>query len=295
MKQRAGNLFMEILIDPDAGFCPGVRHAVRILQERFAADRDLVCLGPLIHNRRELDRLADHGLETVEQAAIDDRDRSLGMQDKTLFLRTHGVGESVYHKLEDLNVKYIDATCGIVKSVQKLAKSYATKGYQVIIIGKKGHPEVEGLLGHCQGRGRVVSQEEDLKLIDDKAKTLIIAQTTIGKDKFAKWSGALGERIRSVTVKDTTCRYIGKRQDDIRAFASSVDVLIFVGGKESSNSQVLFELCKRENRKSYKIEYPEEIDAGWFAKSRRVGVTGGASTPVWQLTEVRDYILELSA
>ncbi len=281
---------MEIIIDPRAGFCPGVRRAISQVETRLQRGEALTALGPLIHNQREIDRLALLGLETVSQEVADQPDKLAGLRGREIFIRTHGVGTALQTNLHDAGFTVIDGTCSTVKRVQKMAAEHYRLGEQIVIIGKKGHAEVIGILGHCENQGIVAADETDLAEIDPERATFVIAQTTIGGEQFERMCGLIAGHVRQVTFADTTCPFISRRYDQIAGFAGSVDLLIFVGGRESSNSRVLFEICRQKNPRSYRIESPAELDRAWIHPQDLIGITGGASTPYWQFEEIRDLL-----
>ncbi len=284
---------MRVIIDSHAGFCPGVKRAVALVEERLAAGKKITALGALIHNDREIGRLQDKGLCTVPQNLAED-DRTLhALAGQEVLVRTHGVGMAVAQRLHENGVIAVDGTCPTVARVQRSVAEYHHKGYQIVIIGKKDHAEVIGLSGHCDHRGVVIESREDITRIDPKRPTLVVAQTTIGAEKFAALSAEVAASHKDAQILDTTCRFISRRYDQVRTFAAAVDVLIFVGGRESSNSRVLFEICQQNNPRSHKIESPQELMACWFDRADVVGISGGASTPVWQFEEVRQLILTL--
>ena len=283
---------MQILIDHQAGFCPGVRRAIEIVEKHLKAGELITALGALIHNQREIDRLTKLGLQTIDQKQAESPEELDGLKGRELLVRTHGVGETVQIRLQESGLKVVDGTCPTVRRVQKLIALHHQRGDQIVIIGKANHAEVIGLLGYCDNQAIVVETEADIASIDPEQPTLVVAQTTTGLDHFKNLSELIGRRVQQFNSIDTTCRFIGRRHEHIRDFAENVDVLIFIGGKESSNSRVLFEICRQANPRSHKIESPQELDQAWFQPADRVGITGGASTPVWQFEEIRDYLLQ---
>jgi 4-hydroxy-3-methylbut-2-enyl diphosphate reductase len=282
---------MRVLIDAQAGFCPGVRKAVAQVEDLLQQGKPVTALGSLIHNQREIDRLAGLGLNTVAQESASQPKVLARLQGSQLFVRTHGVGERVRGDLDAAGFSVIDGTCPTVQRVQRLIVRHHQRGEQIVIIGKKGHAEVLGFLGHCGNKGLVIETEADIAAIDPEKPTLILAQTTVGRDRFENLTALIRARVRSAESIDTTCRFIGRRHEQVRKFAAEVDVVIFVGGRESSNSRVLFEMCSQINSRSYKIESPAELDFTWFKREDLVGITGGASTPLWQFEEIRAILL----
>jgi len=284
---------MRVIIDRQAGFCPGVKQAINTAEQRLDAGKMITALGSLIHNDREIGRLQEKGLHTVSQSLADDDEALKSLAGQEVLVRTHGIGAKVYERLEKSGIITLDGTCPTVKRVQKKVTEHHLRGEQIVIVGKKGHAEVIGLLGHCDGQGIVVEESQDLDHIDASRPTLVVAQTTVGQGVFQTLSEQVAARVKRAKIVDTTCRFISRRYEQIREFASSVDVLIFIGGRESSNSKVLFEICRAENARSFKIESAQELDPAWFEQASAVGITGGASTPVWQFEEVQQHILSL--
>ncbi|MBN2357418.1 4-hydroxy-3-methylbut-2-enyl diphosphate reductase [candidate division KSB1 bacterium] len=289
VRMGAKTMNPEVIIDPDAGFCPGVKRAIKLIDEELTHG-DLVAIGPVIHNQRELQRLSEKGLKTVPQETISDKVDS-NLQAQKVLIRTHGIGPDIRQRLQQADLQIVDATCPIVKKVQKMVVDFHRQGYQIAIIGKKGHAEVLGLLGHCDHQVVVIASESDVESLDTKRKTLVLAQTTIGKKKYDHLLEQIKKRVPDVVAHDTNCRYISERYDQVGEFARSVDVLIFVSGKESSNAQVLFDICRQQNKNAYKIESTEEINSQWFKHAGRIGISGAASTPGWQFDQVREYLL----
>lgn len=279
------------MIDDHAGVCSGVRRAIEIADKQLAEGSQLVALGHLIHNDVEMDRLARKGLHTVDQDGMSTGKIHIEeINDKQLLIRTHGVGVDLRSKLLDAGIELIDATCPTVRHVQKLIEKYFSDGYQIVIVGKKSHPEVQGLQGHCQNMAIVISSMKDLSGIDYHRKTFLVAQTTASPAVFFDVYNKIKGKIADLVVKDTTCNIINRRHQYIRDFAASCDVILFVGGKQSSNTRVLSEICRSVNPRTFRIESPTDINHEWFKESEKIGISGGASTPTWQLHEVKDYL-----
>jgi 4-hydroxy-3-methylbut-2-enyl diphosphate reductase len=260
----------------------------------LADQSKLLALGPLIHNERELERLGEIGLETIEQDSVERPQKLRDLKDRTLFIRTHGLSPHIREKLQRAGAVLIDGTCPRVRRVQELIEQHYSQGFQILIVGKAEHPEVLGLLGHCDQLGVVLEKESDLTGIDYGRPSLLIAQTTVNPAQFQKWKQMLSERIEHLIDVDTTCPQINARHEKLRAFAASVDVLLMVGGSKSSNTGVLFEICKAVNPRSYRIERPENISDSWLLGAYLVGVTGSASTPYWQLKDVKTRLQEFA-
>lgn len=281
---------MKILIDPHAGFCPGVAQAVHRVETVLAAEGRATVLGSLIHNPREVERLQKLGLNTESQALINHPAQLAARSDQPIFIRTHGLAADAFRDLQTGAARIEDATCSVVRRVQKMVAEQSSQGRRIVIIGKKGHAEVIGLAGHA-AESVVVQDETDLDPERLQGPLAVFCQTTVDRIKFLY----LAEKIKSLhpdtLVFDTTCRYINRRREVVTAFAATVDVFLLVGGADSSNSQILFTACRSVNARSYKIETVQEIDSTWFLPTDTVGISGGASTPLWQLEEIRNHLL----
>lgn len=276
-------------VDEHAGFCAGVARAIALAEKSLAAGQ-LLSIGPIIHNPLEVARLERRGLRTVAQERVEGSDPE-SLPARRVLVRSHGISEALRTSLESAGLELIDGTCPIVCKVQQLVKSYCAQGYRVVIFGKKDHPEVRGLVGHCpQGAVVVGSVEEAQQLGPSEEPTVLVAQTTAPESVFTQVADVLQQRIPALKVHDTTCRSVRRREKSIAVFAQAHEVLVFVGGKESSNSRQLFSICQQHNRRSFWIEGPQEVQAEWFAAVGSVGVTGGASTPYWLLRQVADII-----
>jgi len=280
---------MRIIIDRHAGVCTGVRKAIKIAEQYLEENQSLYALGALIHNQKEIERLKAKGLDTVPQESVENDAHPDYLRDRPILIRAHGISKNLREKLNAVHANIIDGTCVIVRRIQKTVEDYYRKGYQIIIVGKKGHPEILGLLGQCNNEGIVLQEQEDLSRIRN-VKSLLISQTTLSPDKFYYFRDQVQQRVDDVTVIDTICRQISNRHDRVREFARSVDVVLFVGGKNSSNTGVLHGISLKENPRSYRIESAKDIDPSWLRPEDTVGITGGASTPVWQLEQVRDEL-----
>ncbi len=280
---------MKIIIDPHAGPCGGVKRAIRMVERRLQDHNDIVSIGPLIHNNAEVERLRNKGLETVEQEQVEGGDVST-IKGKRVFIRSHGISEELMQALQDSAAEVFDGSCPKVIAIQKMIRREYDAGRQIVIIGKPGHPEVVGLNGHCDNKGVVIASEKDFDKIDFSRPIFLVSQTTISHRKFIDLMEKMLQITSDIVVKDTVCRQVMNKHEDLRNFAASVDVLLLVGGKQSSNTAVLFELAKSVNPSSYWIEAEKDIDLKWLGSAETVGVSGSASTPMWQMEKIRDYL-----
>ncbi|MDH7514764.1 MAG: 4-hydroxy-3-methylbut-2-enyl diphosphate reductase [Bacteroidota bacterium] len=290
---------MTITVDPYAGFCWGVVRTIRIAEEELARGNALVCLGDLIHNPQELARLKRLGLRTVAHEDLS------GIPPGTkILVRAHGEPPETYRRARDLGLEVIDATCPVVTRLQERIRRYADEGYQVVIFGKKDHAEVVGLRGVIHDACVVVKNaEEAMRFVDPHRKTVLFSQTTMDKPTFNAVREAIETLISSsrktvpnreaveFQAKDTICGQVAGREHKLREFAVSNDVVLFVAGKNSSNGQVLFDICRKANSRSHFIEDETEISLSWFEGAERIGISGATSTPKWLMAHVAESIV----
>jgi (E)-4-hydroxy-3-methyl-but-2-enyl pyrophosphate reductase len=280
---------LKTVIDSHAGPCPGVRRALRLLEQELRQHDGSVALGDVIHNPAEVARLEAAGLKTVGQEQVEQGNFD-DVRGRRVFIRSHGVSEQLLRSLEQEKAVIIDATCSTVAKIQKKIRSYFEQGYQILIVGKAGHPEVKGLKGYCQDQAVIISSESDFNKIDGTAKSLLVAQTTVDPSLFKKIGDQLKERLTDLTILDTTCRQVSQRHQNIRNFASEVDVVLLVGGKNSSNTQVLLQAAREINQRTFWIESSADLKKEWFLDQDTIGITGSASTPMWQLYEIQHAV-----
>jgi 4-hydroxy-3-methylbut-2-enyl diphosphate reductase len=282
---------MKVVIDPRAGFCGGVKRVVRIAERELASShRPVLSLGDVIHNEREISRLEALGLHSTDDSILerkpDDAPR--------LLIRAHGETPDIFERAQSQGYAIIDGTCPVVTRSQNIARAHYLAGEQVVIIGKRYHPETKGIVGHCDDDAAVVFERTDVARLNPDRKTFVLAQTTIPADWFAERVAWVRERCRQVIVENTICRFVLGRDRDLRRFAAEVDLLIFVGGTRSSNTRSLFEVCRRVNSRSHLIVDENEIDFAWLRPDDVVGVSGSASTPRWQIEQVAEFLEHLT-
>ena len=279
---------MKIVIDPGAGFCPGVAHTIRLAEEFLQKKTDLISLGSLIHNSAEINRLQQLGMKSLEHHSLSQLEAPA-----TVLTRAHGEPPSVFQDLEKKNLNIVDGTCQIVRKSQHKIRSYSQRGYQVIFIGKKDHPEAIAIAGYCQHPMIIVERPDDLEEIDPRQKTVVFAQTTISPSFFDSILQSMKKKGLTFTTENTICKYIKKRDEAINQLTSKSEVVIVVGGRNSSNTSVLFQQCRAINARTYWIEDPADLQQEWFDNVKQVGITGGTSTPKWMLEKVRQGIENL--
>ncbi len=280
---------MQIEIDSGSGFCFGVTTAIRKAEEELAGGKTLYCLGDIVHNGMECERLRRMGLITINH---DEMSRLEGVK---VLLRAHGEPPETYALAQRNKIEIIDATCPVVLQLQRRIKQKfdSNPDAQIVIFGKPGHAEVLGLVGQTNGRAIVVANLDDVKALDFNRDIYLYSQTTKSLDEFHRIIDYIQEHISpEATFKsfDTICRQVANRMPNVSAFARRHDLILFVCGRKSSNGRVLFNECKSVNPNSRLIEGPEEIDPSWLEGVETVGICGATSTPKWLMEQCRDRI-----
>lgn len=282
---------MVIEIDNGSGFCFGVTTAIKKAEEELAAGKKLYCLGDIVHNGMECERLRRMGLITINH------DEMKTLRNVKVLLRAHGEPPETYELARQNNIEIIDATCPVVLQLQRrIKKQYdANPDAQIVIFGKPGHAEVLGLVGQTNSRAIVIAHFEDVTRLDFSRDIYLYSQTTKSLDEFHRIIDYIQSHISpDATFKsfDTICRQVANRMPNISTFASRHDLVLFVCGRKSSNGRVLFDECKSVNPNSHLIEGPEEIDTSWLQGVNTIGICGATSTPKWLMEECRDAILQ---
>lgn len=279
-----------IEIDKDSGFCFGVTTAIRKAEEVLDHEGRLYCLGDIVHNAAEVERLRQKGLVTITH---DDLCR---LKDVKVLLRAHGEPPSTYDTARRNNIEIIDATCPVVLQLQRRIKKAweESRGNerQIVIYGKTGHAEVNGLVGQTSGEAIVVQNPDELHKIDFSRPIELYSQTTKSLEGFREMVELIGRRSGDTGFRwsDTICRQVANRMTGIQKFASSHDVVIFVSGAKSSNGKVLYNACRQVNPRTYLISSPDELDPLWTAGAESVGICGATSTPAWLMEQTRDRL-----
>lgn len=289
-----------IEIDRKSGFCFGVVKAIGAAEEGISSEEPVHCLGDIVHNSQEVQRLSDMGLKVIT------REEMKHMAGTRVMIRAHGEPPETYELARKQNIRVIDATCPIVLKLQQRVKKGAQEmqeaGGFVYILGKEGHAEVVGLLGQTGRRAKVIQDRDDLKDADFSRPSRLYAQTTEDPEKLKKVAGYIEERYRAAgldpavmfKVHDTICRQVSNRGVEIREFAGRFDLVVFVSDPKSSNGKQLFEICRNSNRLSYFVTGPDDLKSEWFTSVERVGICGATSTPQWVMEAVRERIKEMS-
>ena len=279
---------MRIEIDEGSGFCFGVTRAIKKAEEELGQRPTLYCLGDIVHNGKECDRLKKLGLVTIDHAELE----KLG--DTKVLLRAHGEPPQTYETAARNNIEIIDATCPVVLHLQeRIKKEFASlhaDEKQIVIYGKNGHAEVLGLVGQTGGKAIVIETLEDAARLDFSKDISLYSQTTKPLDGFQKIVAYIQTHISpnaTFHYYDTICRQVANRMPHIREFATRHDVILFVCGKKSSNGRVLFNECRSVNPRSYMIDTADEIDFSWLDGCASVGICGATSTPKWLMEECK--------
>lgn len=282
---------MKVTIDDKSGFCFGVVQAIERAEESIKGGRRVYSLGDIVHNRVEVQRLGELGLATVSQAEFAE------LRGQRVLIRAHGEPPATYETARRNDIEIIDATCPVVARLQQRVKeAYAqmqSLGGRVVILGKRGHAEVVGLIGQIDGDATVVEGLDDLGTIDYSRPVYLLSQTTQSLSLFDRVAEEIRRRASDaaqVVVKDTICRQVANREPHLREFARGFDVVVFVSGRKSSNGKVLFEVCLGENPRTHLVEDASELSSGWFEGAVSVGVCGATSTPKWLMTQVAEAI-----
>lgn len=291
---------MNIEIDTKAGFCFGVDNSISQAEKEIAIGRKLYCLGEIVHNEIENERLRALGIEII------DMEQFQQLKDATVLLRAHGEPPSTYRIAKENNIELIDTTCAVVEQLQhKIFCSYEEvieKGGQIVVYGKRNHPEVIGLVGQTNDEAITVESLEDLDAIDFNKPVQLFSQTTKSEVAFQKIEREIKTRIKenganpddTLVSKQTICKQVTKRAPYLESFATRFDVVIFVAGKNSSNGRVLSEVCKSVNENTFTVSSPDELQVEWFHQVKSIGITGATSTPLWLLEEIADQIRNFS-
>lgn len=282
----------QVEIDADSGFCFGVTRAISKAEEELRRSGRLYCLGDIVHNSDEVDRLRRMGLETISHEQMAE------LRNVKVLLRAHGEPPATYETARRNGIEIIDATCPVVLRLQQRIKAAydSPERPQIVIYGKHGHAEVNGLLGQTDGNARVVETAEDLKSVDPDRPTLLYSQTTKSLDGLRQISDHLARRMNpdvKFSSYDTICRSVANRVDKLREFARRHDVILFVAGRKSSNGHFLFERCRDENPRTIFISSAAEINRPTIEGAETIGICGATSTPRWLMEQVRDKINDL--
>lgn len=284
----------KVEIDQGSGFCFGVTAAIQKAEEELAKGEKLYCLGDIVHNGQECERLKQMGLITInhEEFAL--------LKNAKVLLRAHGEPPRTYEIAHENHIEIIDATCPVVLRLQKRIKQEydatpSDREKQIVIYGKNGHAEVLGLVGQTCGKAIVIEKLEEVKSLDFSKDIRLYSQTTKSLDEFRQIVAYIKEHISpSATFEyyDTICRQVANRMPNIQKFASAHDLVFFVCGHKSSNGKILFQECKKVNPNSYQIDQPEEINKDLLKDAQSIGICGATSTPKWLMEACKNVIMK---
>lgn len=278
-------LNLKVTIDQNSGFCFGVVYAIQLAEEILDEKGILYCLGDIVHNDEEINRLRKKGLITITHEQLK------SVTDETVLIRAHGEPPTTYQIAIENNLTLVDASCPVVLKLQNRVKQSADDDKQIFIYGKRGHAEVEGLIGQSTKEVVVFQDLAELDFEKMPKKISLYSQTTKSTEKFYKIYNQILEKGIDIELNDTTCRQVSNRDIQIRTFAKSTDAIVFVSGLKSSNGKVLFEVCKQHNPRTHFVSSTTEIDPNWFNQDEHVGICGATSTPMWLMKEAENKIL----
>lgn len=284
----------KIELDKGSGFCFGVVNAIQKAEEELKDGEVLYCLGDIVHNSHEVERLNAKGLITINHEQFRE------LKNAKVLLRAHGEPPETYETARRNNIRIIDATCPVVLQLQRKIKKMHTdpaeKKSQILIFGKNGHAEVNGLVGQTSGEAQVIESADDLDQVDYTRNIRMFSQTTKSIDHFQEVVSVIESRLQpgvDFRYFDTICRQVANRMPNIREFAQTHDVIFFVSGKKSSNGKVLFEECLKVNNRSYLVSDETEIDPQYLVQADSIGICGATSTPKWLMERVAEHIRTL--
>ena len=284
---------IDVTIDSRSGFCFGVVTAVKKAEEFMAKNNStqLNCLGSIMHNAEEVKRLENMGMQTISHAQIE------SMKPATIMIRAHGEPPETYDFIKNRNHKLIDATCPVVlKLQQQIRQAYINNpDKQIVIFGKEGHAEVIGLEGQTENMAIVISSNSEIpKIIDRNKEIILFSQTTMPQQSFLEIEKLLREfSHKNVESHNTICKRVINREQELSEFCGGFDVIVFISGKNSSNGQLLFQVCIETNKNSHFISSIDEINPNWFTNNCTVGVCGATSTPLWLMEQTSQAIKKI--
>lgn len=286
-KAGRGKDGMEVTVAKSAGFCFGVKRAVDMVYEEAAQGGKVYTLGPIIHNEQVVKDLESKGVMVVESP-----EELADVQDATVIIRSHGISKEVFDQLSRYDVKMVDATCPFVGKIHRIVQEKYQQGCQIVIVGNKLHPEVEGIRGWCNEDAQVIeTMEEAQNFCPQEGKTTcIVSQTTFNYKKFKDIVDIFAKKSYDINVMNTICNATEERQTEAGTIARQSDAMLVIGGKHSSNTQKLYEICSRECPNTYFIQTLDDLDLEQFQSFRSVGITAGASTPNNIIKEVQSYV-----
>lgn len=276
-----GEKQLQVTIDRDSGFCFGVVYAIDMAEEILAEDGYLYCLGDIVHNDEEVERLKTKGLRIIEHEVLKT------LSNEKVLIRAHGEAPETYRTALENNITLIDASCPVVLKLQNRIKTSFDKKEKILIFGKHGHAEVIGLQGQTNGEAIVFQDIAELDNVDLPHNITLYSQTTKSMEKFYGVKDELIARGYELDANDTICRQVSNRDKDLPEFAKRFNKIVFVSGIKSSNGKVLFEVCRKHNPNTYFISSPSELNPEMFSPGDSIGISGATSTPMWLMENVK--------
>lgn len=277
---------LEVTIDTNSGFCFGVVYAIDMAEEILREEGYLYCLGDIVHNDEEVERLKAQGLRIIDHERLKD------LHSEKVLIRAHGEAPETYRIALKNNITLIDASCPVVLKLQNRIKTSHEEKKPILIFGKHGHAEVIGLQGQTNNEALVFQDLSELDNMDLPKKFTLYSQTTKSTDKFYQIKDELISRGYEVDANDTICRQVSNRDEQLRSFVTKFNKIVFVSGKKSSNGKVLYEACRKYNPDTYFISGVEELKADMFYPGDKVGICGATSTPLWLMEKVKKTLEE---
>jgi len=278
-------LNLQVEIDRESGFCFGVVYAIDMAEEILDLDGYLYCLGDIVHNDEEVERLKKRGLIIISHEDLKD------LKKVKVLIRAHGEAPETYRIAMENEIQLIDASCPVVLKLQNRIKNSYDQKDTILIYGKHGHAEVVGLQGQTGGEAIVFQDIKELESIDLPQSITLYSQTTKSTEKFYAIKDELIQKGYEVKANDTICRQVSNRDEELRKFVLNFDSIVFVSGKKSSNGKILFEVCKQNNPNTLFISSAEELQPGDFHPNTRVGICGATSTPMWLMEKVKEKLI----
>jgi len=278
------NYQLKVTIDRDSGFCFGVVYAIDMAEEILAQDGYLYCLGDIVHNDEEVERLKLKGLRIISHEDLPN------LQHEKVLIRAHGEAPETYRVALENNINLIDASCPVVLKLQNRIKSSYDQDEKILIFGKHGHAEVIGLQGQTNNEALVFQDIKELDQVELPQKFTLYSQTTKSMEKFYHIKDELTSRGHEVNANDTICRQVSNRDKDLPEFVNRFDKILFVSGRKSSNGKVLYEVCRKHNPNTYFISSPTELERSMFSPNDKIGICGATSTPMWLMKEVKQVL-----
>ena len=278
---------MEVILAESAGFCFGVKRAVDKVYEQIASGKKIYTYGPIIHNEFVVQDLEKKGVQVIESEEELEK-----LTEGTVVIRSHGVPKSICEKIEKQGLECVDATCPFVKRIHKIVEKESAAGCRIVIIGNAGHPEVEGIMGWSSTPAMVAECAEEIEQIhcNPDQPVCIVSQTTFNYNKFQELVEIFGKKGYDISVVNTICNATEERQTEAKEIAAKVDAMIIIGGRHSSNTRKLYEICSRECADTYFIQTLDDLHLDLPKSVRLVGITAGASTPNKIIEEVQNYV-----